>query len=131
MGAFVKRKLLLVCWLFGGLQSLDWEKVATPAMMSLMPDMTDQLALLSEWTPIQVSYFLFRRSDRFPFATMWPCLFKDCVDENMEGQALRFMESGAYVAQARFLRESTGVEHHPANIFKVLFQERELQREKF
>ena len=34
VGAFVKRKLLLVCWVFGGLPSLDWEKVAMPTMLS-------------------------------------------------------------------------------------------------
>ena len=94
-----------------------------PTMLNLMPDMTEQLTFLPcEWTAIEVSCFLFRRPDRFPVATMWPCLFHGCVDAKLAEQALHLMESGAYVAKARSLRESSGVEHHPASIFKVLFQ---------
>ena len=122
VGGFVRRKLFLVCWLFGGLQELTWQNVAKPTVVALMPDIAPILAQFpDEWTVTEISCFLFGRPDRFPFATMWPCLFHECVNAKHQKQALHLIESGAYAAKARELRESPGVEHHPINIFNHFF----------
>ena len=120
----VRLKLFLVCWLFGGLRGLDWKNVNKRRMLDLMPDVTQQLGNFpDDWTATEISCFLFGRLDRFPFATMWPCLFHECVDAKHQKEALHLIESGAYVAKARALRESLGVEHHPINIFNHFFGE--------
>ncbi len=118
---FVGRKLFLMCWLYGGLQSMTWEQVDPRSMLKIMPDATKQMdGLPSEWNAAQLSTFLHGRPDRFPFTFMWGCLFKDAVPGHREDKALRAMESGAYVSKALGLRQSTGVEHHPANVFAEL-----------
>ena len=121
---FCSRKLFLVCWLFGGLQGLDWGNVDKSKMLELLPDMTEQLASFPvDCTTVEISTFLFGRPDRLPFATMWPCLFHKSVDSKDEVFALQLMQSGAYVQKARSLRDSSGVEHHPANILRPLLKE--------
>ena len=122
MGGFVRRKVFLVCWLFGGLQELKWENVAKPTVVATMPDMAKQLAHFpDQWTVTEISCFLSGRPDRFPFAMMWPCLFDQCVNSKHQQEALHLIQSGEYARTARALRESHGVEHHPINIFKNFF----------
>ena len=124
VAGFVSRKLFLVCWLFGGLKGLDWEKVERRRMVDLLPDMTDQLDHFPPgWKVAEISCFLLGRPDRFPFTTMWPCVFHKCVAEKHEKEALRWVRSGQYVQKACELRDSTRVEHHPKHIFQGLLQE--------
>ena len=120
---FASRKLLLVCWWYGrlSLRPIDWERVDRSCITKLMPDMTQQLDNFpSDWNAADISWFLHGRPDRFPFSAMWACLFHKSVKESQQDAALAFVVDGKYVDQAKAMRESSAVEHHPANVFAAL-----------
>ena len=82
-GAFVARKLFLVCWLFGGLRgNVKWDALTLPEMLRIMPDETDKMTEFpQDWSAADVSWFMHRRPDRFPFSSMWGCLFNGVADK--------------------------------------------------
>ena len=106
--------------------NVKWEALSLPQMLSIMPDGTNKMKEFpQDWSAADVSCFIHRRPDRFPFSSMWGCLFNEVAGKLTKAQkykAMELMVSGAYIAEAKHLRLKTRVEHHPSHVFASLLQ---------
>lgn len=114
--------------IFDGQRNVTWTEALRPGASAIakshgIATSVEISTFPVDCTTVEISTFLFGRPDRLPFATMWPCLFHKSVDSKDEDFALQLMQSGAYVQKALSLRDSSGVEHHPANILRPLLKE--------